>query len=111
MQQGEIKAARLLPKERWSKCIRCGTEIPEFEFSPEFQLRLSSLIEKHKVIQTMGELRAASGCEVKIAKAWAFHQMYPSADSDPEQYACPHCGKRLRTPRAKQCRFCGRDWH
>jgi hypothetical protein len=24
---------------------------------------------------------------------------------------CPHCGKPLRTPNAKQCRFCGRDWH
>jgi hypothetical protein len=24
---------------------------------------------------------------------------------------CPHCGKPLRTPTAKQCRFCGRDWH
>ena len=24
---------------------------------------------------------------------------------------CPHCGKPLRTPRAKQCRFCHRDWH
>lgn len=24
---------------------------------------------------------------------------------------CPWCGKALRTPRAKQCRFCGKDWH
>jgi Histidine kinase-, DNA gyrase B-, and HSP90-like ATPase len=24
---------------------------------------------------------------------------------------CPHCGKPLRTPMAKQCRFCGADWH
>lgn len=24
---------------------------------------------------------------------------------------CPHCGKPLRSPRAKQCRFCGKDWH
>jgi hypothetical protein len=24
---------------------------------------------------------------------------------------CPSCGKPLRTPKAKQCRFCGKDWH
>ncbi|MBZ5533621.1 MAG: ATP-binding protein [Acidobacteriia bacterium] len=24
---------------------------------------------------------------------------------------CPHCGRPLRTPMAKQCRFCGADWH
>lgn len=24
---------------------------------------------------------------------------------------CPKCGKLARTPSAKQCRFCGFDWH
>lgn len=24
---------------------------------------------------------------------------------------CPFCGEPLRTPRARQCRHCGRDWH
>ena len=24
---------------------------------------------------------------------------------------CPKCGGLARTPRAKQCRFCGNDWH
>jgi hypothetical protein len=24
---------------------------------------------------------------------------------------CPQCGALARTPRARQCRFCGRDWH
>ena len=24
---------------------------------------------------------------------------------------CPNCGKLARTPKAKQCRFCGHDWH
>ena len=24
---------------------------------------------------------------------------------------CPKCGELARTPRAKQCRHCGHDWH
>ncbi|MGD1894743.1 MAG: hypothetical protein ACFB15_29640 [Cyclobacteriaceae bacterium] len=24
---------------------------------------------------------------------------------------CPQCGKLTRTPKAKQCRYCGHDWH
>lgn len=24
---------------------------------------------------------------------------------------CPHCGRPLRTPTARQCRHCGADWH
>jgi len=24
---------------------------------------------------------------------------------------CPQCGKLARTPKARQCRFCGQDWH
>jgi GNAT superfamily N-acetyltransferase len=27
------------------------------------------------------------------------------------QPQCPHCGKLLRTARAKQCHFCHTDWH
>ena len=26
-------------------------------------------------------------------------------------HTCPKCGQQLRTRRAKQCRFCGADWH
>ncbi|MBI1286031.1 MAG: hypothetical protein GC178_00470 [Flavobacteriales bacterium] len=24
---------------------------------------------------------------------------------------CPKCGRLARTPKAKQCRYCGNDWH
>lgn len=24
---------------------------------------------------------------------------------------CPECGELARTPKAKQCRYCGHDWH
>jgi hypothetical protein len=28
-----------------------------------------------------------------------------------ELNCCPRCGRIARTPRARQCRFCGNDWH
>jgi hypothetical protein len=30
---------------------------------------------------------------------------------EPEAAPCPYCGGPLRTPLAKQCRHCRRDWH
>jgi molecular chaperone HtpG len=34
-----------------------------------------------------------------------------SGDQKVVKADCPHCGRPLRTPTAKQCRFCGKDWH
>ncbi len=34
-----------------------------------------------------------------------------TADYATPTTACPHCGKPLRTNRAKQCFHCGADWH
>src|SRR5579883_2704535 len=106
MPQDETMLARLLPKEQWSKCPRCESEVPEFEFSQELQLHLFHLIEKRGRVQAIAELRAASSCDLKTAKAWVSHKTYqpPYSGLRVEQFACPHCGKPLRTPQAKQCR-------
>ena len=34
-----------------------------------------------------------------------------SPPEEPATAPCPYCGQPLRTPSAKQCRFCRRDWH
>ncbi|HXV81623.1 MAG TPA: hypothetical protein VEG60_17220 [Candidatus Binatia bacterium] len=34
-----------------------------------------------------------------------------SPPEEPATAPCPYCGQPLRTSSAKQCRFCGRDWH
>ena len=40
----------------------------------------------------------------KIAKSWVSHQTYEC----PEPTPGPYCAKPLRSPRARQCRFCRR---
>ena len=47
-------------------------------------------------------------------RAGADHPLYgPAIVRVPYRYTapCPYCGKPLRTKVAKQCRFCGKDWH
>jgi hypothetical protein len=38
-------------------------------------------------------------------------RIYKDHESDLELNLCPRCDKIARTPKAKQCRFCGYDWH
>jgi hypothetical protein len=38
-------------------------------------------------------------------------RIYKDHKNELEQNLCPKCNKIARTPEAKQCRFCGHDWH
>jgi hypothetical protein len=105
--QQQAKAARLLPSEIWSRCYRCGAEIPEFEFFEPFKSRLTELMNKHDRIQILKELREESGCEFSVAKQWVSHKTFKLPEATP----CPHSGQPLRTAHARQCRFCLRDCH
>jgi hypothetical protein len=52
------------------------------------------------------------GPELPIAKkGWTLLEGVSPAESAEETAPCPYCGEELRTPRAKQCRFCKMDWH
>jgi len=57
----------------------------------------------------------ASTTRARILEAIADSSQRPVKAGSGTQKAvkadCPHCGKPLRTPMAKQCRFCGADWH
>jgi Fe-S-cluster-containing dehydrogenase component len=51
------------------------------------------------------------GCTLKVAMTWVHHYLQFCKGREACTTPCPYCGKFLRTPRAKQCRFCGADWH
>ena len=52
------------------------------------------------------------GPELPIgAQAWILTEGIAPAEKLEETADCPYCGKELRTPAAKQCRFCKMDWH
>jgi len=45
------------------------------------------------------------------AVGWEEWDDAPEPQPEPEAAPCPYCGGPLRTPLAKQCRHCLRDWH
>lgn len=52
------------------------------------------------------------GPELPIGiQGWTLAAGVSPAEKIGETAPCPYCGESLRTPRAKQCRFCKMDWH
>src|SRR5215469_2215041 len=99
----------LLPEGEWSTCSRCHAKIPKFQMSAELRNRLFNLMAQGRRTNAAASLQIESGCDVQTAKAWVAHEGLECFSA--KTPLCPYCGKALRTPRAKQCRFCGRDWH
>ena len=103
-----ITAGRKLP-ERGLLCHECGATIPIFEdLSQADEKRVRESIQQSGPFMAIQELRTATGCSLEWAKLWVQHEGRPKPA---ETIPCPYCGMPLRTTRAKQCRFCWRDWH
>lgn len=77
---------------------------------------------KAEVLRELGRFEAAKECLVKVtsrAHVGEVRQLARLCDEgntrvqrrQSEEATCPKCGKPLRTPFARQCRFCGADGH
>ena len=107
--RAEVLAAVDGLPQRGPFCEVCNARIPVFEDLSEADEQLvRQCIRERQYITAIGKLRLATGCSILWARVWVDH----TAKEYPKETApCPYCGMPLRTPIAKQCRFCGRDWH
>ncbi|CAN5841243.1 hypothetical protein BH20ACI4_BH20ACI4_26540 [soil metagenome] len=78
------------------------------KLSPENQKKIEKMV-LEKPIQAIQELRNLTGCTITDGKTWVNEKREKIWEENLP--LCPYCGEKLRTPVAKQCRFCKRDWH
>jgi hypothetical protein len=98
----------LLPEDQWPLCEKCHSRVPEFANMPDDLRRELETFLESSPTEAMVRLKQA-GCTYEISKTWTHH--HRKFCREPCTTPCPQCGKTLRTPKAKQCRFCGADWH
>src|SRR4051812_10503552 len=105
-----LRAGDTFP-DRGPFCQRCHTRIPQLaELSERDERRVRRLILENHRPQAISELMKAAGCSLRWARIWVEHEgraEHPERPTAP----CPYCGQPLRTPLAKQCRHCRKDWH
>jgi hypothetical protein len=108
-----------LPDHEWDyplrglRCPCCQCVIPQLaELTPAELAEIRASGPGNRFFDQR-RLRLMTGCSDAWAKIWALHpdgQPKPAKPTQPKP-PCPHCGRPLPTPRAKQCLFCGADWH
>jgi len=95
---------------RGETCARCKATVPRFgALGSSERDRLVQMADGGNSARAMAELQRLTGCPARWAKIWVVHRgvATPTFSGPP----CPHCGKRIRTPQAKQCAHCHADWH
>jgi hypothetical protein len=96
--RGELlELGNALPS-RGEVCDRCGAHIPEFaEWTPRDRARVMDLIRQGRKIMAVRELRAATGCSLRVAQLWIEHDGRPQAKGPPGP-PCPYCEAPLPPP-------------
>ncbi len=90
-------------------CKHCGEFIPEFDkLTDKKEKIVRQTYREIGPISAIHKLREFTNAGLRDAKIWVDHcGEYVHGKTKP----CPYCGEFLRTEKAKQCRFCLRDWH
>ncbi len=78
------------------------------KLKPEDREKIEKMV-LEKPIQAIQELRNLTNCSLSERKMniMELREKVWEENLPP----CPYCGEKLRTPVAKQCRFCKRVWH
>ncbi|MBC8120649.1 MAG: hypothetical protein H7Y22_02290 [Gemmatimonadaceae bacterium] len=93
-------------------CPMCKVRIPAFrDLTPQDETRLRTLIQHGRPTEATKRLIDATGCNLPWANIWVLHPDGPHDPATQPTAPCPYCGEALRTPPARQCRFCEMDWH
>jgi hypothetical protein len=99
--------AMLIRPEKWPMCSRCLRPVAQFSLSDRLRCDLMSLLVKGQKNDAMRLLRGVANCSAENARSWVDHHGL-TCFCNP---SCPNCNRPLRTPSAKQCRYCHADWH
>ena len=80
------------------------SELPDGEVRTKIYLRNQWLTDEPEILAQLDEgyVQFILNCAGRILKDYPDEVFF--------NY-CAKCGKLARTPQAKQCRFCGYDWH
>ena len=78
------------------------------KLKPEDQEKIEKMV-LEKPIQAIQELRNLTHCSISEGKM-SINELREKVWEE-NLPPCPFCGEKLRTPVAKQCRFCKRAWH
>ena len=64
--------------ERGLLCDRCKTKIPQFkDLSGRDESRIRQMIRQNRRMMAIAELRDATGCPLRWAKIWVYHEGRP----------------------------------
>lgn len=79
-------------------------ELPDSELRTKIYLRNQWLTDEPEILAQLDEkyVQFILNCAEHILKEHPNEVFFNG---------CTKCGKLARTPQAKQCRFCGYDWH
>jgi hypothetical protein len=79
-------------------------EMPDSEMRTKIYLRNQWLTDEPEILAQLDEgyVKFILNCTERVLKEQTNEVFFNW---------CPKCSKLARTPHAKQCRFCGYDWH